>query len=200
MKENLERIIESLDEESIEENGRIHSIIMESVLNKLRSRGKGGKSKFLSALVSGAMDEVATVFECLQVKDEKDLEMLQKLPLEHLHGDLEAKMSLLSLSVIKSSSSILFARCLNSTFRPCSILKYLPVWQVLETLQTCPSTNHQDQILQSVLKLSVTYQKPFLEIKQRKIPLLVLYMLVPECINKTADHKALFIRLFANRK
>ena len=168
LKENLERIIESLDEESIEENGRIHSIIMESVLNKLRSRGKGGKSKFLTALVSGAMDEVATVFECLQVKDEKDLEMLQKLPLEHLHGDLEAKMSLLSLSVIKSSSSILFARCLNSTFRPCSILKYLPVWQVLETLQTCPSTNHQDQILQSVLKLSVTYQKPFVEIKQRK--------------------------------
>ena len=25
-------------------------------------------------------------------------------------------------------------------------------------------------------------------------------VLVPECINKTADHKALFIRLFANRK
>ena len=170
LKENVEHIIYSLDEESIEENERIHDVIMESVLNKLRSRESKGKSKFLTALLKGSSrDEVAKAFECLEVTDEKDLEMLQKLPIEHLHGDLEAKMSLLALSVIKSSE-ILFARSLNSTFRPCSILKHLSVWQVLEILETCSSSSqqHQDQILQSLLKLSVTYQKPFEEIKQRK--------------------------------
>ena len=165
LKRNVKSIVSVLDQESIEENERLHLVVMESVIEKYLQSCKGN---FMTALLTQSTDVAAKSFECLPSEEVKpeDLELLEKLPLEHLHGDMEAKMSLLALCIIKSSN-VPFSRILNATFRPCSVFKYLSVWEVLQILQTT-SNSDQDQLLQCILKLGVTYQKPLEEIKQRK--------------------------------
>ena len=158
LNEHIEDIVKLVDQETIgiEEDERLLKIILDATLEKWNAKLK---SEFLSNLKKLPIEKACETFEILPIEDEY-VTTLSRLPLEHLHGDLEAKVSLISLSVVNSNSQ-LFLRCLCPTFRSCTILKYVGISKIVPLLKKCSD----ERILPHVLKLVVTYQKPFEELQ-----------------------------------
>ena len=155
LRQNINDILKLVDQEIIEEEERLLTLILDHTIDRWNEQAQ---SDFLRNLTNSSIEKASEQFEFLPIEDEY-ASTFAKMPLEHLQGDLEAKISLISLSVVNSNSALL-ERCLCPTFRSCTILKYVSISKIVPILEKCK----EDKILPYVLKLAVTYQKPFGEL------------------------------------
>ena len=144
-----------------EEEPRILDILFNKVIKAVSK-----KSKYLKKLETNNLQEIADNFEEISV-DEENLKILSFLPLEHVQGNLETKLSLFFLSSCNSSPTAknLLARTLFNGFRSSSILKFMSVESVLQILTAKETASKQDELcIRLICKAAVTYGKPLGEI------------------------------------
>ena len=172
LKKGIDELIlwEKLSNELIEENVRALQIIVEKVVDYVKDNNP--RIKYLEHLKSGVLIKLDSFFDevsNLKIPSTKYVErMIKFLPLEHLQGRIEAIVTILSISLVRVDScfSIIIARCLSTLFRSSTILKYLSATKLILHLSMLQNSPYYTKIIQSIIKLGLTYQAPLDELMQ----------------------------------
>ena len=156
----------------VQENQQIQEMFIEKIISEVMKMNP--KMKCLKHLKTGNFEKITSLFTEVEhgIKIDNSnqiLEWLELLPLEHIQGKCESQVTILCIALIKVD--VVFAkslaRCLTSTFRSSSILKYLSVCKLLAFLSmTAQDSPFYKPILQSLIKLGLTYSSPLNELSE----------------------------------
>ena len=154
----------------VEDNPRIqHIIVSECIKHVQKSNPKVNFLKHLTddddgCSLEGLSSSCFVEFSNLEDIGNKDYlrNSIDLLPLEYLQGKLEARTTILLISLAKVDVSFmsLIARCFTNAFRTSIVLKYLSITNLLEYFTTIQNSPYHDQILVSAIKLGLTFQSP----------------------------------------
>ena len=162
----------ALSKDLVEDNPRIQHFIVSECIKRVQKSNPN--ANFLKHLTDDGSLEGLSSTTCFEefsnLDDIGNGEYLRNsfdlLPLEYLQGKLEARTTILLISLAKVDVSFmpLIARCFTNAFRTSVVLKYLSITNLLEYFSTIPNSPYHDQILVSAIKLGLTFQTPMDEI------------------------------------